>query len=197
MKKIISILSALALAAAGLVMTGCNDDLVDAIKGPSETWCTMPVTYTYGDDSVDLNVSFYFSESELTSNGTNSGLRTDTTIPAGLTILVTTGATSNNVVKSLTKSTYLLKTYESFDAVEEDVDNVELKSSEDGTAITNMALLWTGLYWTKDDLRKADNKDTAIPAQLQKSTQGTYSAITDLENFSWKTLLKAYLINTL
>ena len=48
-----------------------------------------------------------------------------------------------------------------------------------------------------DELSK--DKNTGIPAQLQKSTQSTYSSVSDfdLENFSWKRLLAAYLLNNL
>ena len=153
----------------------------------------MPVTYASenGTSSTTLNVSFYYASKEVKPNGSLTGLRSDIgSIPEGsISVLVTLDSGKNNsLLTTLTKTQYLFK---SFGSVKE-------LTSESGTSneYSNMKLFWKAIYLKNyDELSKDQNK--GIPAQLQKSTQSTYSSVSDLENFSWKRLLAAYLLNGL
>lgn len=158
----------------------------------SDTWCTMPVTYATsenGTSSTTLNVSFYYASKEVKPNGSLTGLRSDIgSIPEGsISVLVTLDSGKNNsLLTTLTKTQYLFK---SFGSVKE-------LTSASGTSYeySNMKLFWKAIY-LKNREALSKNQSTSIPKHLQKSTQST--CLSDLENFSWKRLLAAYLLNNL
>ena len=182
-----------AVLLCGLFFAGCSEEdskVLDDLTGPADTWCTMPVTYASenGTSSTTLNVSFYYASKEVKPNGLSTGLRTDIeSIPKGsISVLVTLGSGTNSLLTALTKTQYLFK---SFGSVKE-------LTSESGTSYeySNMKLFWKAIYLKNyDELSK--NQSTSIPKHLQKSTQST--CLSDLENFSWKRLLAAYLLNSL
>ena len=183
-----------AVLLCGLFFAGCSEEdskVLDDLTGPSDTWCTMPVTYASenGTSSTTLNVSFYYASKEVKPNGSSTGLRSDIgSIPEGsISVLVTLDSGKNNsLLTTLTKTQYLFK---SFGSVKE-------LTSESGTSYeySNMKLFWKAIYLKNYDELSKDQR-TGIPAQLQKSTQST--CLSDLENFSWKRLLAAYLLNSL
>ena len=186
-----------AVLLCGLFFAGCSEEdskVLDDLTGPSDTWCTRPVTYASenGTSSTTLNVSFYYASKEVKPNGSLTGLRFDIgSIPEGsISVLVTLGSGTNSLLTALTKTQYLFK---SFGSVKE-------LTSASGTSYeySNMKLFWKAIYLkNRNELSK--DKNTGIPAQLQKSTQSTYSSVSDfdLKNFSWKRLLAAYLLNSL
>ena len=187
-----------AVLICGLFFAGCSEEdskVLDDLTGPSDTWCTMPVPYATsenGTSSTTLNVSFYYASKEVKPNGSLTGLRSDIgSIPEGsISVLVTLGSGTNSLLTTLTDTKYLFK---SFGSVKE-------LTSASGTPYeySNMKLFWKAIYLKNyDELSK--DQSTGIPAQLQKSTQSTYSSVSDfdLENFSWKRLLAAYLLNNL
>lgn len=184
-----------AVLICGLFFAGCSEEdskVLDDLTGPADTWCTMPVTYASenGSASTTLNVSFYYASKEVKPNGSLTGLRSDIgSIPEGsISVLVTLGSGTNSLLTTLTDTKYLFK---SFGSVKE-------LTSESGTSYeySNMKLFWKAIYLKN---REALSKDesTGIPKHLQKSTQSTYSSVSDLENFRWKRLLAAYLLNSL
>ena len=182
-----------AVLLCGLFFAGCSEEdskVLDDLTGPSDTWCTMPVTYASenGTSSTTLNVSFYYASKEVKPNDSLTGLRTDIgSIPEGsISVLVTLGSGTNSLLTALTKTQYLFK---SFGSVKE-------LTSESGTSYkySNMKLFWKAIYFKNyDELSK--NQSTSIPKHLQESTQST--CLSGLENFSWKRLLAAYLLNSL
>ena len=185
-----------AVLLCGLFFAGCSEEdskVLDDLTGPSDTWCTMPVTYASenGSASTTLNVSFYYASKEVKPNNSLTGLRSDIEfIPEGsISVLVTLGSGgTNSLLTTLTKTQYLFKSFGS----------VKDLTSESGTSYeySNMKLFWKAIYLKN---REALSKDqsTSIPAQLQKSTQATYLSVSDLENFNWKRLLATYLLNSL
>ena len=183
-----------AVLICGLFFAGCSEEdskILDDLTGPSDTWCTMPVTYASenGTSSTTLNVSFYYASKEVKPNGSSTGLRSDIgSIPEGsISVLVTLDSGKNNsLLTTLTKTQYLFK---SFGSVKE-------LTSESGTSneYSNMKLFWKAIY-LKNREALSKNQSTSIPKHLQKSTQST--CLSDLENFSWKRLLAAYLLNSL
>lgn len=183
-----------AVLICGLFFAGCSEEdskVLDDLTGPSDTWCTMPVTYAAsenGTSSTTLNVSFYYASKEVKPNGSLTGLRSDIeSIPEGsISVLVTLGSGTNSLLTALTDTKYLFK---SFGSVKE-------LTSESGISYeySNMKLFWKAIYLKNyDELSK--DQSTGIPKHLQKSTQST--CLSDLENFSWKRLLAAYLLNRL
>lgn len=193
MKKMNKIFGFAAVLLCGLFFAGCSEEdskVLDDLTGPSDTWCTMPVTYASenGSSSTTLNVSFYYASKEVKPNDSSTGLRTDIgSIPEGsISVLVTLGSGTNSLLTALTKTQYLFK---SFGSVSE-------LTSASGTSYeySDMKLFWKAIYLkNREALRK--NQSTSIPAHLQKSTQST--CLSDLENFSWKRLLAAYLLDSL
>lgn len=183
-----------AVLICGLFFAGCSEEdskVLDDLTGPSDTWCTMPVPYAAsenGTSSTTLNVSFYYASKEVKPNGSLTGLRSDIgSIPEGsISVLVTLGSGTNSLLTALTKTQYLFK---SFGSVKE-------LTSESGTSYeySDMKLFWKAIY-LKNREALSKNQRTGIPKHLQKSTQST--CLSDLENFSWKRLLAAYLLNSL
>ena len=183
-----------AVLICGLFFAGCSEEdskILDDLTGPSDTWCTMPVPYAAsenGTSSTTLNVSFYYASKEVKPNGSLTGLRSDIgSIPEGsISVLVTLGSGTNSLLTALTKTQYLFK---SFGSVKE-------LTSESGTSYeySDMQLFWKAIY-LKNREALSKNQSTSIPKHLQKSTQST--CLSDLENFSWKRLLAAYLLNSL
>lgn len=187
-----------AVLICGLFFAGCSEEdskVLDDLTGPADTWCTMPVTYASenGSASTTLNVSFYYASKEVKPNGLSTGLRTDIeSIPKdSISVLVTLGSGKNNsLLTTLTDTKYLFKSFGSVNDL----------TSASGTSYeySDMKLFWKAIYLkNRNELSK--DKNTGIPAQLQKSTQSTYSSVSDfdLKNFSWKRLLAAYLLNSL
>ena len=187
-----------AVLLCGLFFAGCSEEdskVLDDLTGPADTWCTMPVTYASenGSASTTLNVSFYYASKEVKPNGLSTGLRTDIeSIPKdSISVLVTLGSGKNNsLLTTLTDTKYLFKSFGSVNDL----------TSASGTSYeySNMKLFWKAIYLKNyDELSK--NQSTSIPKHLQKSTQSTYSSVSDfdLKNFSWKRLLAAYLLNSL
>lgn len=196
MKKMNKFFGFAAVLLCGLFFAGCSEEdskVLDDLTGPSDTWCTMPVTYAAsenGSSSTTLNVSFYYASKEVNPNGSLTGLRSDIgSIPEGsISVLVTLGSGTNSLLTALTKTQYLFKSFGSVNEL----------TSASGTSYSysDMKLFWKAIYLkNREALRK--DQSTVIPAQLQKSTQYTYSSVSDLENFSWKRLLAAYLLNSL
>ena len=183
-----------AVLLCGLFFVGCSEEdskVLDDLTGPADTWCTMPVTYASenGSASTTLNVSFYYASKEVKPNGLSTGLRTDIeSIPKdSISVLVTLGSGKNNsLLTTLTDTKYLFKSFGSVNDL----------TSASGTSYeySNMKLFWKAIYLKNyDELSKDQN--TGIPKHLQKSTQST--CLSDLENFSWKRLLAAYVLNSL
>ena len=178
-----------AVLICGLFFAGCSEEdskVLDDLTGPSDTWCTMPVTYASenGSASTTLNVSFYYASKEVKPNGLSTGLES---IPEGsISVLVTLGSGTNSLLTALTDTKYLFK---SFGSVKE-------LTSASGTyyEYSDMKLFWKAIY-LKNREALSKNQSTSIPKHLQKSTQST--CLSDLENFSWKRLLAAYLLNSL
>lgn len=191
MKKLNCILAVAAFLLCGVVLGGCSSEDTE-IFGPSDTWCTMPVTYASdnGQSSTTLNVTFYYASKDVVPNGNSTGLRTDIeSIPGGsLSVLVTLGSGNNQYLTALTKTQYLFKSYGSMS---------EITSEAGGSySYSNMKLLWKAIY-LKNFADLSKDQSSSIPAQLQKTTESTYSSITELENFNWKRLLATYLLNNL
>lgn len=166
MKKMNKIFGFAVVLLCGLFFAGCSEEdskVLDDLTGPSDTWCTMPVTYAAsenGSSSTTLNVSFYYASKEVKPNNLSTGLRTDIeSIPEGsISVLVTLGSGTNSLLTALTKTQYLFKSFGSVNDL----------TSASGTSYeySNMKLFWKAIYLKN---REALSKDqsTAIPASCK------------------------------
>lgn len=189
------ILAAALLTSAMLfVGTGCSDDDKNELKdilAPSNTWCTMPVTYKNSDSSSSANlyVSFYYTKTAQTGDSSTTGLRNGLTLPAGLTVLVTSKTDSSSVISGLTNTAYILKTFP------KDSDTAGLDASDTSYSFTGSFAKWAAIYRLKSELRESANQTTAVPAALQGSSSYTELSWDNIKNqFSWKRLLANYLL---
>lgn len=175
MKKVNCILAVAAFLFCGVFLGGCSSGDTE-IFGPSDTWCTMPVTYASenGQSSTTLNVTFYYASKDVVPNGNSTGLRTDIeSIPGGsLSVLVTLGSGNNQYLTALTKTQYLFKSYGSMS---------EITSEAGGSySYSNMKLLWKAIY-LKNFADLSKDQSSSIPAKLQKLPKTLIQALLNLK----------------
>ena len=197
MKKFMTLISALVILGCGIVFSGCEegDEIVNELAGPTQTWCSMPIEYKNADDSLssaNLYAHFYFTSTDVNSTSTAAAaLKKGTTIPAGLTIVVTAASDASSVISGLTNNAYIMKTYPLDQEVAADDTDSSFK-------VTGSREKWSAIYWMKSELRQADNQSKNPPSQLSNNGSGTnleWDSIKD--QFSWKRLLANYLLNSL
>lgn len=198
MKKMLKLLAVTAMVACGLMMTSCiqeGDEIINELAGPTQTWCDMPISYTNSDggETASLYAYFFYSDTDVTSTSTGgSALKKGTTIPAGLTVVITSANNSDqsSIISGLTRNAYIMKTFPKDQEV----------SAEDGSdfKVTGSREKWSAIYWMKKDLRQADHQNKNPPSQLTNGGQGVtldWDSIKD--QFSWKRLLADYLLGSL
>ena len=192
MKKIISILSALALAAAGLVMTGCGDD--GELLG-TNVWYTDSYEVTEGNT---LTVYYYYSQTEVT-DFTDTGMRSDiTSLPAGLTMVFYNSSAST--IAGLANNYFVMKTI-GIDETVEDTDNPDTDDDESsGSSLTMSDAKWTAIYAYNLINKKSVIKSAtqAVPTVLRNDVKNTFTTAewdTIKSNLSWKKILAQILLS--
>lgn len=203
MKKILTIIAASLALASGLLLSSCSDD-DDDLLGPKNVWCEMPVEYSNGKEgeeakSAVIYVSMYYSDTDVTGSESGSKyLKKGTTIPAGITMVVTaksneSGTLASEVISGLTENTYIMKNFPlNENATFEDGD-----SSDPKLNFKANRGWWTALYLLKSDLRKSANQDENPPAVLKNGSSAKSLEWESIkESFSWKKLLANYLLNS-
>ena len=187
MKRLFKIVTAAALIASGFLFGSCEDEeVVNVLTGPKNTWCTMPVQYKTSDDetaqTASLYAHFYYTDSAKTVSGVD--------FPAGLSIVVTALDNSQSeIIQGLSNTAYILKSFP------KDVDTeVSGEEGEAAIKVNGSVAKWTAIYWAKEDLHNKNNQSTTPPTQL---ANGTNLGEDGLTNFSWKRLLANYLLNIL
>lgn len=205
MKKILTIFTAALILASGLLLSSCSGD-DDDLLGPKNVWCEMPVEYSNGKEgdeakSATIYVYMYYSDTDV--SGTESGskyLKKDTTIPAGITMVVTaksdeSGTLASEVISGLTENTYIMKNFPLNE--EAKFENDDSGSSDSKLNFKANRGWWTALYLLKPDLRKSANQDVNPPAVLANSSSAKSLKWESIkESFSWKKLLANYLLNS-
>lgn len=147
-------------------------------------------------------IAFIYADKTLTNiNGGSGKLKSNITIEPGLTILLWAekdqSKEESSILKGLTATQYLMKTFaESEEELKDgDSDSDPLKFS------VSKRKLWTICYYAKGDLRKAENQNAHPKAPVPLLTSSSYSSPEQtaevVKNFSWKNVLKQYLISTL
>lgn len=200
MKKTFLLFSAMAMLLCGMIFTGCNDD-DDDFFGPSNTWCEAPITKTNeaGEKTVIGYLNAIYCDEDYTSTETKSNcLKNGTTLKAGITVLIRlnpdateTTNLAGTVLSGLSENKYIMKTFE------KDTET-ETGTGEQKVNIKGSKGLWKAAYIFNDDLHDLDGQQDLPKAPAPVCNSSSYSDVTEtLTDFSWKTLLKEYLISTL
>lgn len=200
MKKTFFLFSAMAMLLCGLIFTGCNED-DDDFFGPSNTWCEAPITKTNeaGEKTIIGYLNAIYCDEDYTSTETKTNcLKKETTLKAGITVLIRLNpdATEQDnltgtVLSGLSKDKYIMKTFE------KDTET-ETGDGEQKVTIKGSKGLWKAAYIFNDDLHDSDAQLDLPKAPAPVCNSSSYEDVTEtLKDFSWKTLLKEYLISTL
>ncbi len=187
MKKFFTILSTLALFVTGFMFTGCDEEVVEVLAGPTNTWCKMPVTYKNSDDSnTSANLYAYFYYTDYDTTVSNKSLA------AGLHIVVTAADdNASSLISGLTSSVYLIKSFPK----DQDTTVSDSDSDTDVITVNGARAKWSAIYWAKDELNEAENKSKNPPSAFANGSDLAQGVT--LENFSWKRLLANYLLSIL
>lgn len=198
MKKILTILAAALVLAGGFLLSGCSNDDDDDFFGPLNTWCEAPITKTAEDGSVITlgYIAAVYCDEDYVSNGTGSSqLKNGETLEAGITVVIwgdsnaSKESLAGSVLNGLTKATYIKKTFPK--GSETAVD------TQSSSTVKGSRLVWSTAYVFNKDLHNVDTQKK-LPLAPTPITSSLYSdASESLKDFSWKTVLKQYLINSL
>lgn len=206
MKKILTIFAAALTLATGLLFSSCSGDDDDGLLGPKNVWCEMPVEYSNGKEedeakSATVRVYMYYSDTDITSSESGARcLKKGTTIPAGITMVVTAKSDegenlASEVITGLTENAYIMKTFPLN-------ETATFESDDSGSSDSKLNFKanrgwWTALYLLKGDLRKSANQDVNPPAVLSNDSSAKSLEWESVkESFSWKSLLANYLLNS-
>ena len=198
MRKILTILTAAMMLATGFLLSGCSDDDDDEFFGPTNTWCEAPITKKAEDGSeITLGyIAAVYCDEDYVSTGTGSSqLKKGEKLDAGITIVIwgdsnaSDDSFTGSILNGLTKATYIKKTFPK--GSETAVD------SEGTSKVKGSRLVWSSAYVFNKDLHTVANQKK-LPLAPVPMTSSVYSDASEtLKDFSWKTVLKQYLINSL
>lgn len=200
MKKLFGFIAAAFVLASAFTFTSCDE--ADDLLGPVNTWCEMPITKTGSDGTTEETIGYVamiYCDSEVTGVSGSSNLSSSITLEPGLTVVawiksgVSSESITGSILNGLSSNTYVLKTFGKSDQPVTDSEE-----DTEGFSFAGSRATWTAIYYSKSDLRNSvtQNVHPACPSVL--SNGGSYSNITEtIANFSWKNLLKQYLINSL
>lgn len=199
MKKIFGIISAILLVSATL-FTACTQE--DDISAPTETWVQKDYTYKTETGVSQLTCYFMFTEkgytnAKLLNTPAESRLNpaSPLTIKPGLTVVIVPSATSTNAVagtiaSELSSNKFICKTFPlKAQAIADDGTE-----SADGYAFEMSNAKWNVFYYANITTFIKNDQLKNPPVALSTAS---YSAVTDLKDFSWKKLLAEYLLGTL
>lgn len=200
MKKIFTIFAVALALVSGLLLASCSDDDDDEFFGPSNTWCELPITQKMedGNEKTIGYIAAVYCDELYTSDGTGSSeLKKDEKLDAGITFVVwcdrniDDSTISGSVLAGLSKSAYVKKTFSK--ATETDVPD----STDDNE---KMSIIGSKATWKLIYVSKFHNGSKLelpkAPAVLLSSS--IYSDASEtVQNFSWKKILKQYLISSL
>lgn len=200
MKKILTMLAAAFVLAGGFLLSGCSSDDDDDFFGPLNTWCEAPITKTADDGTVITlgYIAAVYCDEYYVSNGTGSSqLKKGEKLEAGITVVIwgdsnaSEESLAGSVLNGLTKATYIKKTFPK--ASETDVSEEKDGSSK----VKGSRFVWSTAYVFNKDLHNVDTQKK-LPLAPDPITSSLYSdASESLKDFSWKTVLKQYLIDSL
>lgn len=174
MKKLFALFSSLALVAAGLLFSGCTDEVALG----ANYWYKD----TYEKENNTLVMYYYYTETEQHP----SGLRSDvSSIPAGLTVILRND--SSSTVMGIANNSFIMKTFANGTTVGDDGEE-----SSDG--FTMSASKWDAFYLAMAAKKPTvlATQTTTLPPVLQQDFKNTFTNISDgfdFHNLSWKSVL--------
>lgn len=200
MKKLFGFIAAAFVLASAFTFTSCDE--ADDLLGPVNTWCEMPITKTGTDGTTEETIGYVamiYCDSEVTGVAGSSNLRETITLEPGLTVVawVKSGVSSESITGSilngLSSNTYVLKTFgKSEEAVSDSTEDT------DSFSFAGSRATWTAIYYSKKDLRDTSSQSVLPSAPTVLTNGSSAKDITStIKDFSWKNLLKQYLINSL
>lgn len=197
MKSLKRILGIIAATACVFAFGGCSEGDAEALLGPENTWCAMPVEYASSDGTskATIYVWCYYTDTEVKGTGAAAGMKSGITLPAGLTFVVTAKSDVSSIISGLTSNTYIMKSFPN------DTETSGLDENDTSYTFKGTKTKWAVLYWAKSDLRNPDNQLTKNAVLPVLATSSSTSSPTELSwdsvksTFSWKKLLANYLLN--
>lgn len=193
MKKIFSIFAALAVLTTSIIFTACDTSGLSDILAPEDTWYVVNIQK--GDENAGY-IGVIYSENGIPKTTKSNRLAID--IPAGITVIAwadDSSNTSKSMLSGLNKNTYIMKNFGKDKQTEKDIDDEEIQIS--GSRAT-----W-GLIYTTTAVKNSKEKYNALndgPNPVLKNsgfTELTGEIKETLTEFSWRKLLRDYLISTL
>ena len=181
MKKLFALFSSLALVAAGLLFSGCTDEVALGANYWYED------TYESDSGTNRLTMYYYYTETEQTP----SGLRNDvSSLPAGLTLVLYND--NDSALFGIAAGAFVVKTFANGETV-----NVD---EEDSSGITMSASKWDAFYLAMAAKKPTvlASQTTTLPPMLQKNTQSRYTNLTanfSFQDLSWKKILGQLLLS--
>lgn len=200
MKKILTIFTAAIVLAGGFLFSSCSDDDDDEFFGPTNTWCEAPITKK-ADDGSEITLGYIaavYCDEDYVSTGTGSSqLKKGEKLDAGITVVlwgdsnVSEESLAGSVLNGLSKTTYIKKTFPKGSDTE--------VSDADGTSkvVKGSRLVWSTAYVFNKDLHNVENQKKLPEAPVPVISSAYSDASETLKDFSWKTVLKQYLISSL
>lgn len=187
MKKKLCVLTVALTFLCGLMFTSCEEEVIEELAGPTNTWCKTTVSYSKEGNKAtqSIDVYMYYTDTEVKVG--------NETIEPGITMLVTPTSTTDDstVVAALKGQVYAIKTFKK-----------EEEESDGDYKIKGTREKWSGIYWMIADFHTNQSKDA--PNCLQKSLLEDVAEKFDLvnwdtikEDLSWKRLLVDYLLSSM
>lgn len=201
MKKILTIIAASLALASGLLLSSCSDD-DDEFFGPSNTWCEAPITKDNPDGTKETlgYIAAVYCDEDYESNGTGSSqLKNGEKLYAGITVVIWGNASASDdsiadsILKGLSSTTYIKKTFPK-------ANNTEISDGTDDSSKKNVKgsrAVWSAAYIFNKDLHNVETQKNLPNAPTPLVSSSYSDASKTVQNFSWKTVLKQYLINSL
>lgn len=175
MKKLFALFSSLALLAAGILFSGCTDEVALG----ANYWYKD----TYEKENSTLVMYYYYTETEQHP----SDLRSDvSSIPAGLTVILRNDGQSGSVM-GIANNSFIMKTFANGTTVGDDGEE-----TSDGFAMSSSK--WDAFYLAMAAKKPTvlASQTTSLPPVLQKEFKNTFTNVSegfDFANLSWKSVL--------
>lgn len=107
MKKKLCVLTVALTFLCGLMFTSCEEEVIEELAGPTNTWCWTTVSYSKEGNNAtqSIDVYMYYTDTKVTVG--------KETIEPGITMLVTPTSTTadSTVVAALKGQVYAIKTF--------------------------------------------------------------------------------------
>ena len=190
MKKAFVLISAMMALLFSMIFTGCNEDVINELTGPTDKWCYTTIEY---GDNIKVDVYCYYATENKTitlgSNTDNSENKVELTTGLNLVIMDNENNTNaNKILNTVTsgKTPFLFKSFAQGATMEIENDDGDTQS------VSFKKTIWNIIYICNS----WDNyTDKTFP--LTK-TYSNYESVSSLKDgFSLSKILKKIAANKL